>query len=54
MPTTVRLVGYDLYKLPKKMRRKLGKKLPTKRVSRKRQNLSLMKERNKTANARKS
>jgi len=45
----IRLVGYDLYKLPKKMRRKLGKKLPTKRVSRKRQNLSLMKQRNQAA-----
>jgi len=45
----IRLVGYDLYKLSKKMRRKLGKKLPTKRVSRKKQNLSLMKQRNHAA-----
>lgn len=45
----MRLVGYDLYKLPKKMRRKLGKKLPNKRVSRKKQNLSLMKQRNHAA-----
>lgn len=49
MPPTIRLVGYNLYKLPKKIRRKLGKKLPTKRVSRKRQSLSLMKARSKAA-----